>query len=124
LEEELRDQFQSERNELRQAAKDQILQVQKENRQAYNLRRKEPIKYHVNDVVAIKRTQQGPGLKLKPKFLGPYKITSVKSNNTYNVERVGIHEGPMTTSTCAEYIKPWAAYKSLPESVSGQNGRM
>ncbi|KYN50586.1 hypothetical protein ALC57_09709, partial [Trachymyrmex cornetzi] len=124
IEEELRDQFQDERNELRNAAKNQILEVQKENRRTYNLRRKEPTKYYVNDLVAIKRTQQGPGLKLKPKFLGPYKITDAKANDTYNVERVGTHEGPLITSTCAEYIKPWTTNKLLPESVSDQNSRM
>jgi len=46
----------------------------------YNLCRKEPTKYKLGDLVAIKRTQQGPGLKLRSKFIGPYKITSIKPN--------------------------------------------
>lgn len=107
LEEELRDQFQSERNELRQTARHQILEVQNENRRTYNPRQREPVKYHLGDLIAIKRTQQGSGLKLKPKFLGPYRVIKVQLDDTYGVERVGIHEGPLTTSTCAEYMKPW-----------------
>jgi len=93
LEEELRDQFQSEQSELRHIAKNQILEVLNENRRTYNLRQKEPTKYKLGDLVAIKRTQQGPGLKLRSKFLGSYKITGIKPNDTYNVERVGMQEG-------------------------------
>ncbi|XP_011688730.1 PREDICTED: uncharacterized protein K02A2.6-like [Wasmannia auropunctata] len=103
LEEELRDQFQNERKRIA------------------SYREKSDFR---SDLVAIKRTQQSPGLKLRPKFLGPYKITNVKPNDTYDVERVGTHEGPLTTSTCAEYLKPWAIHKLLPEPCSGQNGRM
>lgn len=31
-------------------------------------------KYNLGDLVAIKRTKQGPGKKLKPNFERPYKI--------------------------------------------------
>lgn len=33
---------------------------------------READKFKINDIAVIKCTQQGPGLKLKPKFLGPY----------------------------------------------------
>lgn len=41
-----------------------------------------------DDVVAIKRTQFGPGLKMHRN----YKV--VQPNDRYDVERLGIHEGP------------------------------
>ncbi|GJQ78330.1 hypothetical protein Trydic_g3746 [Trypoxylus dichotomus] len=62
----------------------------------------------LNDVIAIKRTQERPGLKLKSKYLGPYKITRVKPKDTYEVVKIGACNGPVTTTACAEFIKPWA----------------
>lgn len=35
------------------------------------------------------------------------KVTNVKPNNSYDVKREVTGEGPMKTSTCAEYMKPW-----------------
>ncbi|GFY64444.1 hypothetical protein TNIN_32911 [Trichonephila inaurata madagascariensis] len=43
--------------------------------------------YKEGDLVAIQRTQFGTGLKLRPKFLGPYKITKVNSRDRYEVEK-------------------------------------
>ncbi|GBL80741.1 Pro-Pol polyprotein [Araneus ventricosus] len=83
IEEEIRSNFQKLRENLRKGAKQQILKVQESNRKTYNLTRKPPNKYKINDIVAIKRTQHGPGLKFKSKFLGPYKITKIKPNDTY-----------------------------------------
>ncbi|GBO10219.1 hypothetical protein AVEN_268841-1 [Araneus ventricosus] len=108
IEEEIRSNFQESRENLRKDAKQQILKVQESNRKTYNLRRKPPNKYKINDIVAIKRTQHGPGLKFKSKFLGPYKITKIKPNDTYDVKKIGFVEGPVDTSTCAEYLKPWS----------------
>jgi len=57
------------------------------------------------------RGQLGPGLKLKPKYLGPYRIVRVKFNDTYDVTKDSVFsEGPRQTSTCAEYLKPWIPY--------------
>ncbi|GFX74960.1 uncharacterized protein TNCV_1845321 [Trichonephila clavipes] len=53
--------------------------LQSENRKAYNRRRKKVSLYKEGDLVAIQRTQFGAGLKLRPKFLGPYKVTKVNS---------------------------------------------
>lgn len=98
--------FDDEREAMRKAAKEQILKIQNEN-ESYNLRRKPPKTYTIGDMVAIKRTQFGGGLKLKPKFLGPYRVNKVKSNDTYDVVRVAEGEGSKQTTTCAELMKPW-----------------
>lgn len=96
-------------NEKFYDAKRQILKVQSENRKNFNLRRKPPTQYKVDDIIAIKRTQFGPGLKFRGKFLGPYRVISVKGMERYDVAKVGDHEGPNKTSTCAEFMKPWSA---------------
>ncbi|GBN54671.1 Pro-Pol polyprotein, partial [Araneus ventricosus] len=99
--------------ELRKHAKQQIFKIQEENRKTYNLRRREPKPYRVGDLVAIKRTQFGPHLKLKPKYFGPYSIMRAKGGNTYDVIKEGNHEGPNFTTTCAEYLKPWNTMTEL-----------
>ncbi|GFW01349.1 uncharacterized protein TNCV_5030021 [Trichonephila clavipes] len=58
-----------------------------------------------DDLVAIQRTQFGAGLKLRPKFLGPYKVTKVNSKDRYEVEKVGQHDGPNSTTTSADLMK-------------------
>ncbi|KAL7726108.1 hypothetical protein ACLKA6_010155 [Drosophila palustris] len=100
--------FNDERSDLRAKAKAQIVKLQSENKMTYNLRRKPARRYDVGDLVAIKRTQFGSGLKLKAKFLGPYQVVKVKHNNSYDVQKVGNSDGPKNTTTCAEYMKPWS----------------
>lgn len=107
LDQELITLYDEQRESIRTSAKQQILAVQEENRRTFNKKRKTANQYNENDVVAIKRTQLGGGLKLKPKYLGPYKIVKVKPNNTYDVVKIGSSEGPKHTSTCAEFMKPW-----------------
>lgn len=124
IEEEFQEQFESNREKLRQSAKEQIEKVQLENRKTYNLRRRKPTKHKLGEIVAIKKTQLGPGTKLKAKFAGPYKIIKVKPNDTYDVERIGGSTGPLHTSTCAEYIKPWTEFSSLSESDIESDGRV
>lgn len=63
---------------------EQIMKIQEENRKTYNLRKEQ---YQVGDLVVIKRTQQGPVLKMKSKFLEPYKITK-KNVDTYKVQQM------------------------------------
>ncbi|XP_035220759.1 uncharacterized protein LOC118193740, partial [Stegodyphus dumicola] len=87
IEVEIQKDFIESRENLRKEAKEQIRKIQEENRKTYNRSRKLPRKYKINDMVAIKRAQLGPGIKLKSKFLGPYKITKVKPNDTYDVEK-------------------------------------
>ncbi|GFU72219.1 transposon Tf2-6 polyprotein [Trichonephila clavipes] len=104
INDEITAQFQEQRDALRQDAKKQIYKVQDENRRTYNLRRRQAHKYQLHDLVAVKRTQFGPGLKLKQKYLGPYKVTKVKHND---VEKSDFVDGPSKTSTCAEFMKLW-----------------
>jgi len=59
------------REKFRQTARENIKKVQDENKKAFDLKRKQERVYQLNDLVAIKRTQYGVGLKLKGKFLGP-----------------------------------------------------
>ncbi|KAH8288955.1 hypothetical protein KR044_003166, partial [Drosophila immigrans] len=65
--------FNDNRDELRMQAKQQIATIQDENKRSYNLRRKPATTYKVNDLVAIKRTQLGGGLKLKANNFRPYR---------------------------------------------------
>jgi len=82
--------------------------MQNENKLSYNLRHRPAATYKVGDIVAIKRTQLGGGLKLKPKYLGPYRVTKVKPKNTYDVVKESLTtDGPRYTTSCAEYMKPW-----------------
>lgn len=107
LEREWVSKFQEDRDEIREYAKENIAKIQRENKREYDKRRKKATIYGENDLVAIKRTQQGPGLKLANKYLGPYKIVKTLRNNRYVVRKVGDHEGPLETSTAADYMKPW-----------------
>lgn len=116
LAEEKRNNYDQNREELRKKAKEQILKIQEENRSNYDKKRKESRQYKEGDIVAIKRTQFGAGLKLKPKFLGPYKVTKVKRNNRYDVEKIDSQaEGPNKTSTAADHMKAWPDYASDSE---------
>ena len=110
LDQAARDLFLESRANLRRAALQQIEKVQRENQRGYNKGRKEATKYKVGDLVAIKRTQLGPGLKLAIKFLGPYKVMKINENERYEVERIGDGEGPGATSTGADLMKPWRGF--------------
>ncbi|GFW20794.1 transposon Ty3-I Gag-Pol polyprotein [Trichonephila clavipes] len=107
LNDETTDQFQEQRGALRQDAKKQIYKVQDENRRTYNVRRRQAYKYQLHDLVAIKCTQFGPGLKLKQKYLGPHKVKKVKHIEKCDVEKCDFVDGPSKTSTCAEFMKLW-----------------
>jgi len=73
------------REKFLQTARRNIKKVQDENKKAFDLKRKQERVYQLNDLVAIKRTQYGVGLKLKGKFLAPYKIVAVKNHGRYEV---------------------------------------
>ena len=109
--------FQEDRDELRRHAKENILKVQQENRRNYKKNRKEAPYYQEGDLATIKRTQVGPGLKLAPKYLGPYQVTRALRNDRYLVEKVSEHEGPRQTSTAAEYMKSWV--QDCEEALTG-----
>jgi transposase InsO family protein len=117
--EELRADHWRRRDGLRKQAKEAIAKVQEENRRGFNRYRKEAIVYEKGDIVAVKRTQFGSGLKIKNKFLGPYCVTEVMPKDRYKVERIGNCEGPGHTFTVAEYMKPWRGfYRDMEDDLS------
>ncbi|GFU49825.1 transposon Tf2-9 polyprotein [Trichonephila clavipes] len=61
--------------------------------------------YEIGDIVAIQRTQFGTDLKLRPKIFGLYEIVKVKPKDRYDVRKIGLHEGPNTTSTAGDHMK-------------------
>jgi len=69
--------------------------------------------------VAIKRTQYGTGLKLKGKYLGPYKVVKVGNHGRYEVERVGEGDGPYKTSKVGEYMKAFGTNPALVGPIVG-----
>ncbi|GFS92627.1 transposon Tf2-8 polyprotein [Trichonephila clavipes] len=69
--------------ELRNEAKENILRLQAENKKQYNKHRKPAYNYKPGDTVAIQRTQFGTGLKLRPKYFGPYEVTKVNKHDRY-----------------------------------------
>ncbi|GFT08285.1 transposon Tf2-9 polyprotein [Trichonephila clavipes] len=81
--------------------------MQEENCRNFNKKRKKAYQYEIGDIVAIQRTQFGTGLKLRPKFFGPYEVVKVKPKDRYDVRKIGLHEGPNTTSTAADHMKMW-----------------
>ncbi|GFW72350.1 uncharacterized protein TNCV_703871 [Trichonephila clavipes] len=76
--EEMVEELQEQRNQLRQDAKRNIQKIQAENKRTYERKRKKAPRYQKGDLVAIQRTQFGSCLKLRPNFLGPYKVIEVK----------------------------------------------
>ncbi|GFX77768.1 transposon Tf2-6 polyprotein [Trichonephila clavipes] len=107
--EEMAKELLEQREFLRNDAKKNIETLQSENRKTYNRRRKKASLYKEGDLVAIQRTQFGAGLKLRPKFSGPYKVTKVNSKDRYEVEKVDQHEGPNSTTTSADLMKHFYA---------------
>ncbi|GFW13941.1 uncharacterized protein TNCV_4700761 [Trichonephila clavipes] len=107
--EEMSKELLEQREFLRNDAKKNIETLQSENRKAYNRRRKKASLYKEGDLVAIQRTQFGAGLKLRPKFLGPYKVTKVNPKDRYEVAKVGQHDRPNSITTSADLMKHFYA---------------
>ena len=74
--------FDENRHETRLQAKESIMKILEENRRAFNKRRKDAKVYREGDLVAIRRTQQGPGLKFTAKYFGPYEVTRTMRTDT------------------------------------------
>ncbi|GFT82416.1 transposon Tf2-9 polyprotein [Trichonephila clavipes] len=115
-------------------AKRNILMMQEENCQNFNKKRKKVYQYEIGDIVAIQRTQFGTALKLRPKFFGPYEVVKVKPKDRYDVRKIGLNEGPNTTSTAGDHMKMWGEAillgspwekknQVLQRTVYGQAGR-
>lgn len=120
IEEEDRQELRKYRDELREEAKRQIRKVQEENMKTYNKKRKKASDYQEDELVAIRRTQFTIQSKLKPQFLGPYRIIKKKPKDRYDVERVGPGEPPFRTTTSADNMKRWyvCPYNSYSEHVT------
>lgn len=121
IEEEWLAEFEENRNEIREKAKENILKVQAANRRNFNKRRKEAIKYRVGDLVAIKRMQPITHGKFSAKFFGPYAVQNVLRNDRYLVEKDGEGEGPQRTSTSADNMKPWVTFDEENVESHGEN---
>lgn len=121
LEELAIEEFNKERYSLREEARDNISKIQQENRKDYNRKRVPETPYDIDELVAIKRTQFGTGMKLRPKFLGPYKVVQKLNHGRYVVEKVGGNEGSKRCTTVAEYMKPWSVHS---RTNANQDGRM
>ncbi|XP_076674658.1 uncharacterized protein LOC143372393 [Andrena cerasifolii] len=117
VEQEAIEMFDADRDSLRRAAEENIIKIQAENRRDHDKTCEAATKYKEGDLVAIQRTQFGAGLKIEPKFLGPYKVVKVKRNNRYEVVRIGESEGPGITSTAADYMKPYLGTSSGSEDL-------
>lgn len=129
LQEELISSFNKERENLRAEVKQQIIKTQQQYKKNYDKKCKQQSDYKVGDLVAIKRTQFVAGKKLASEFLGPYRVTNVKRNNRYDVEKVGITEGPNRTSTSCDNMKLWRFAETNHDLLSSgsdeeQDGRM
>ncbi|GFV80225.1 transposon Tf2-9 polyprotein [Trichonephila clavipes] len=107
LEEEIVEIFTENREKIREEAKRNILKMQEENCRNFNKKRKKGSQYEIGDIVAIQRTQFGAGLKLKPKFFGPYEVEKVKPKDRYDVRKIRVHVRPNTTSTATDHMKMW-----------------
>lgn len=115
LNEEAVEEFNTGREELREKARQQIIKIQNENRKQHNQHCKQSYKYQVGDLVFIKRTQFGTGLKIKPNFLGPYKVTQVNRNDRYRIEKVGDGEGPRQTASSADNMKLYSSIGTIDD---------
>lgn len=113
--------FQERRDEIRSSAKEKIAKVQEENQRIYNRKRKKAAMYRANDLVAIKRTQVGPGMKFSNKYLGPYEVTKKLRNDRYMVSKVGEHEGPLQTASAADHMKPWVEDEGCDDESESEN---
>ncbi|XP_076633367.1 uncharacterized protein LOC143347765 [Colletes latitarsis] len=112
--------FQEERDELRVQASESIAKVQQKNKRTFDKGRRKARVYCEGDLVAIKRTQRDPGLKMAHKYLGTYEVIRVLRNQCYLVQKIGEEEGPQQTSTSADFMKLWISSES-EESMEEEN---
>lgn len=70
-------------------------------------------------MVAIQRTQFSPGMKIKPVFIGPYRVTKVLTHDRYEVKRIGNGEGPLKTTTAADHMKRFRSGSSETDDNAG-----
>lgn len=70
------------KKQLRDTAKTHnILKQQELNLTQYLKKRKSPTNYNISELVAIQRKQFDHGLKLRPKFFGPYSVIDAQKQD-------------------------------------------
>lgn len=94
LQDEVIQQFDDERQEVRNEAKVQILKAQQQYKENFDKKRKVSSNYQVSDLVAVKWTQYAIRRKLGSEFIGPYNFENVNHNNRYEVVKAAYGEGP------------------------------
>lgn len=75
----------------------------------YDLRRKAPYKFKVNDLVMVRKTDLGSGSgpkKLMPKFKGPFRVTKLLDNDRYIVQDFRSPR-PSISVIAIDSLKPW-----------------
>ncbi|XP_068149448.1 uncharacterized protein [Drosophila tropicalis] len=107
INEEFINNFNAERESLRDEAKKNILEAQMTYKRNFDKGRKQDHGYLLGDLVAIKRTQFVAGRKLASCFLGPYEVTRIKRNGRYDVRKAAQVERPNQTSTSSDNMKLW-----------------
>ncbi|UYV74565.1 hypothetical protein LAZ67_12000152 [Cordylochernes scorpioides] len=117
--EELASTFDEERDQKRKAAKQEILNIQEENRNTFNKKRKKAFVYKEGALVVIQKSQFATKSKLYPKYIGPHKVIKIKPNDQYNVEKFADFEGPNRTSCRTDLMKPWFTQDEYPSELSG-----
>ena len=104
--------YDAQRENIRQAAKNQIRKIQEKNKKYYDKRRKKSRQYKVGDL---------------PQFMGPYRVTQVNRSDRYKVQKAAKFDGPNETRTSADFMKPWIEDEGTDDELetnTEQNGRM
>jgi len=113
LENEMLEEFDKERQILRQAVKGQILKAEDVFKKQYDKKLKEEVVYKEGDLVAVKRTQFVAGKKLTSAFLGPFEVIR------YVVRKAVKGEGPTNkTHTSADKMKLWKYAQNNEDDLS------
>uniref|UniRef100_A0A2M4CKM2 RNA-directed DNA polymerase n=1 Tax=Anopheles darlingi TaxID=43151 RepID=A0A2M4CKM2_ANODA len=120
LQQELYEEYEHDRRELREEAKRAIEEAQTGYKADFDRKRKPQVGYATGDLVAIKRTQFVAGKKLASEFLGPYEVIKVNRNGRYKVKRVAEGEGPLITSTSEDNMKLWRYVETHAEGLSDE----
>jgi len=87
--------------------------AQQENRKTFNGKRKIETDLNLGDLVRIKLTQHGVGMKFRPKLCGPYKVLKKMKHWRYDLQKVGNHEGMNLRTTAAKFMKKWSLFRGL-----------
>ncbi|KAH8351806.1 hypothetical protein KR059_002467, partial [Drosophila kikkawai] len=111
----------------RKDTKIEIQRAQELYKKNFDRKRKPEVDHKAEDLVAIRRTQFVAGKKLAGEYMGPYEVakvkrngswlinmyigpyevTQVKRNGRYDVKKAAEFEGPLQTSTSADFMKLW-----------------